>query len=70
MGQRGRAISSALGIERDTVDPWKHKLKDAGIVIEIEVERRAGGRSIYFRDPAGNSVELITPGVWGLPSGW
>ncbi len=25
---------------------------------------------LYFRDPAGNSVELITPGVWGLPSGW
>ncbi len=29
-----------------------------------------GGRSLYFRDPAGNSVELITPGVWGLPTGW
>src|SRR5262249_53479118 len=23
-----------------------------------------------FRDSAGNLVELITPGVWGLPSGW
>lgn len=23
----------------------------------------------YFRDSAGNSVELVTPGVWGL-SGW
>lgn len=29
-----------------------------------------GGKSIYFRDPAGNSVELVTPGIWGLPSGW
>ena len=29
-----------------------------------------GGRSIYFRDPAGNCVELVTPGVWGLPGGW
>src|SRR4029077_18016396 len=28
------------------------------------------GRSIYFRDPAGNLVELVTPGIWGLPSGW
>ena len=26
--------------------------------------------SLYFRDPAGNSVELVTPGCWGLPSGW
>ena len=29
-----------------------------------------GGKSIYFRDPAGNSVELVTPGVWGTPAGW
>ena len=29
-----------------------------------------GGRSLYFRDPAGNSVELVTPGLWGLPGGW
>jgi catechol 2,3-dioxygenase-like lactoylglutathione lyase family enzyme len=29
-----------------------------------------GGKSLYLRDPAGNSVELVTPGVWGLPSGW
>jgi hypothetical protein len=26
--------------------------------------------AVYFRDPAGNSVELITPGLWGLPGGW
>ncbi len=41
-----------------------------GIVIEAEVEWPPGGKSIYFRDPAGNSVELVTPGVWNLPSGW
>ena len=39
-------------------------------IIEKEVEWPKGGRSLYFRDPAGNSVELVTPGVWGLPSGW
>ena len=31
---------------------------------------RVAAIPLYFRDPAGNSVELITPGVWGLPSGW
>ena len=31
---------------------------------------RGNGTSLYVRDPAGNSVELITPGLWGLPSGW
>ena len=40
------------------------------LVIEKEMEWPRGGRSLYFRDPAGNSVELITPGLWGLRSGW
>jgi hypothetical protein len=41
-----------------------------GVTVEKEVEWPRGGKSLYFRDPAGNSVELVTPGVWGLPSGW
>ena len=24
------------------------------------------GRSLYFRDPEGNSVELAIPALWGL----
>ena len=60
----------ALGIEADTLDAWRKKIQESGMAIEQEVEWPRGGRSIYFRDPAGNSVELITPGVWGLPSGW
>ena len=60
----------ALGIEADALDTWRNKLKESGIAIEQEVEWPRGGKSLYFRDPAGNSVELITPGVWGLPSGW
>jgi hypothetical protein len=39
-------------------------------VIEKEFGWPRGGRSIYFRDPAGNSVELVTPGLWGSPGGW
>jgi catechol 2,3-dioxygenase-like lactoylglutathione lyase family enzyme len=60
----------ALGIEADALDAWRQKLQESGIAIEQEVEWPKGGKSLYFRDPAGNSVELITPGVWGLPSGW
>lgn len=60
----------ALGIEADTLDTWRQKLKESGIAIEQEVEWPRRGKSLYFRDPAGNSVELVTPGVWGLPSGW
>jgi catechol 2,3-dioxygenase-like lactoylglutathione lyase family enzyme len=60
----------ALGIEAKMFDGWRKLLHDHGVVIEKVVEWPRGGRSLYFRDPAGNLVELITPGVWGLPSGW
>jgi catechol 2,3-dioxygenase-like lactoylglutathione lyase family enzyme len=60
----------ALGIDADSYDAWRKLLQDHGVSIEKEVEWPRGGRSLYFRDPAGNSVELITPGLWGLPSGW
>lgn len=60
----------ALGIEMQSFDAWRHHLETQGVSIERELEWSAGGKSLYFRDPAGNSVELITPGVWRLPSGW
>jgi len=58
----------ALGIEIQSLDDWRKHLLAHDVVIEAEIEWPPGGKSIYFRDPAGNSVELITPGVWGLPS--
>ena len=60
----------ALGIEAEAFDAWRTLLQGHGVTIEKEVEWPRGGRSLYFRDPTGNSVELVTPGVWGLPSGW
>jgi catechol 2,3-dioxygenase-like lactoylglutathione lyase family enzyme len=60
----------ALGIEAEALDGWRRLLQGHGVSIEKEVKWPRGGKSIYFRDPAGNSVELVTPGVWGLPSGW
>lgn len=60
----------ALGIESASFDAWRDRLRGHGVLIEKEVAWPLGGRSLYFRDPAGNSVELVTPGVWGLPSGW
>ena len=60
----------ALGIAAADLDAWRRTLTDRGIAIEHEERWPRGGRSLYFRDPAGNSLELITPNVWGLPSGW
>jgi catechol 2,3-dioxygenase-like lactoylglutathione lyase family enzyme len=60
----------ALGIEPESFDAWRKLLQSHGITIEQEVAWQKGGKSLYFRDPGGNLVELVTPGVWGLPSGW
>jgi catechol 2,3-dioxygenase-like lactoylglutathione lyase family enzyme len=60
----------ALGAPADALGAWRDHLAACGIAIEKEVAWPRGGRSLYFRDPAGNSVELVTPGVWGTPAGW
>jgi catechol 2,3-dioxygenase-like lactoylglutathione lyase family enzyme len=60
----------ALGIPTGSVDVWRDHLIACGVGIEQEVTWPLGGKSLYFRDPAGNSVELVTRGVWGTPSGW
>lgn len=45
---------------------WAATLRRNGIEIEADFEWPQGGRSIYFRDPAGNSVEIAEPRIWGL----
>jgi catechol 2,3-dioxygenase-like lactoylglutathione lyase family enzyme len=60
----------AMGIAADDLDARRDWLFEHGVAIEHEQRWPLGGHSLYFRDPAGNSVELITPGVWGLPAGW
>lgn len=60
----------ALGIRAETLDAWRVWLIAHGVAIEKEVSWPPGGRSLYFRDPAGNLAELVTPGIWGTPAGW
>ncbi len=48
------------------IDAWKSRLTGQGIAIESEFTWPTGGRSIYFRDPAGNSLEFANPIIWDL----
>lgn len=50
----------------DELVEWRAHLAAKGVAIEREVEWPGGGRSIYLRDPAGNSVELGTPAIWAI----
>jgi catechol 2,3-dioxygenase-like lactoylglutathione lyase family enzyme len=60
----------AMGIAAADHGAWRDRLIEHGVVIEHEEAWPHGGHSLYFRDPADNLVELITPGVWGLAAGW
>jgi catechol 2,3-dioxygenase-like lactoylglutathione lyase family enzyme len=58
----------AFAAKPEDLEAWRGQLRQAAIPIEAEVEWPEGGRSIYFRDPAGNIVELAPPTMWG--GGW
>jgi catechol 2,3-dioxygenase-like lactoylglutathione lyase family enzyme len=45
---------------------WRERLENLGVAIEADFEWPGGGRSIYFRDPAGNCLEFAEPRIWGL----
>jgi len=45
-------------------EPWRLRLQAQKVAIESEANWKRGGRSLYFRDPDGHLLELITPGIW------
>jgi catechol 2,3-dioxygenase-like lactoylglutathione lyase family enzyme len=51
---------------REEIDRWREHLQRHGVAIETEIDWPGGGHSLYFRDPAGNSLEFATPEMWGL----
>lgn len=57
---------AAFAIAADEVDPWKRRLAEAGVALESDYTWPSGGRSLYFRDPSGNSIELATPQTWNM----
>jgi catechol 2,3-dioxygenase-like lactoylglutathione lyase family enzyme len=60
-GHVALAVPDAAALEA-----WRTRLELADVPVEAETSWPSGGRSLYFRDPAGNSVELITRGSWGF----
>ncbi len=48
------------------IDAWRASLEAKGVAIEADFEWPGGGRSIYFRDPAGNCLEFAEPRIWKL----
>jgi catechol 2,3-dioxygenase-like lactoylglutathione lyase family enzyme len=54
----------AFSVSEREIGDWRTRLEQHGIEIEKQVDWPQGGTSVYFRDPAGNSLEVATPRIW------
>jgi catechol 2,3-dioxygenase-like lactoylglutathione lyase family enzyme len=54
----------AFAVDPGSLSAWREHLRRMGVPIDSEIVWPQGGRSIYFRDPAGNSLELATRSIW------
>lgn len=60
------AIHIAFGIARSELAAWESWLTEQGIAIEFRKTWKYGGEALYFRDPDGHLLEVVTPGVWSI----
>ncbi len=62
----------AFRIAADDVTAWEQRLTEHNVTVESRVicddsgGGPGGGVSLYFRDPDGHLIELITPGCWAV----
>jgi catechol 2,3-dioxygenase-like lactoylglutathione lyase family enzyme len=61
-GQQHIAFSAA----DSDMDAWAARLREHGVAINRDRRWERGGRSLYFHDPEGHTLELASPGVWSV----
>jgi catechol 2,3-dioxygenase-like lactoylglutathione lyase family enzyme len=59
-------VHIGFGIPAESLPAWRARLAEYGVAIESTVTWPRGGTSIYFRDPDGHLLELVTPGIWKI----
>jgi catechol 2,3-dioxygenase-like lactoylglutathione lyase family enzyme len=57
-------VHVGFAIAAEELSSWEARLAAHGVAIESRARWTRGGRSVYFRDPDGHSLELVTPGTW------
>jgi catechol-2,3-dioxygenase len=60
------AIHIAFGIARTDLAAWESWLAEQGIAVESRKTWKYGAEALYFRDPDGHLLEVVTPGVWSI----
>lgn len=56
----------AFSIPQGALAAWEERLSSLGIEVEARYQWELGGNSVYFRDPDGHLLELVTPGCWTI----
>lgn len=54
----------AFTVAPGELETWRAWLAERNVEIEDEITWSRGGVSLYVRDPAGNSVELVDGEIW------
>jgi catechol 2,3-dioxygenase-like lactoylglutathione lyase family enzyme len=62
--EHGTSGQGHVAFKVDELDGLAHQLREHDVEIEREITWPLGGRSVYFRDPAGNSVEFVEGEIW------
>jgi catechol 2,3-dioxygenase-like lactoylglutathione lyase family enzyme len=63
-GSRGPGHACLLAPGREAYERWRERLGESGTEITHEQEWDAGRRSFYFKDPAGNLLEIADGDIW------
>lgn len=64
-GARG-AGHACFRVAGEAMDAVRARLEAEGVAIEADFRWPHGARSLYFRDPAGNSLECAEAKLWNL----
>ena len=60
----GTTGAGHVAFKVESLDACADGLRSREVEIEREITWPRGGRSVYFRDPAGNSVEFVEGEIW------
>ena len=61
-------VHVAFGVPTDQLAAWRRHFNRHDVAVEHTKQWDEGQRSLYVRDPAGNSVELVSSTLWSTTS--